>query len=135
MNPKFKQMVDEPQEVHITLDREDPNASKCGIVMDSNRNNKSLMRKSDMSDGLIDTNYKSANQLDTDPHDSPHSFSKQLDFDHLVTGKSDKGIVEDSPKSGVQMQQTDTAGNLPMVNYFVPLLLSPSAIFDIFEQT
>jgi len=134
MEPKFKEMVEEHPEVHITLDREDPNASRSEIVLKSTRKNKTLVRKGDVTDGLIGVNYKDEHQIETDTNESPFSHHKNFDFDNLVTNKSDK-MINDSPKSSIGMTQSESTNALPMVNYFVPLLMSPNSILDIFEQT
>ena len=130
-------MIDESPEVHITLDKEDPNASRNEIVMRSNTKLKSLVRKSDASDGLVDLQYRPNHQVDSEPHDSPHSFSKQVDFDPWMTGdKSDKcELAEALDQFHVDEPINANENKLPLVNYFVPLLVSTNSIIDIFKQT
>jgi hypothetical protein len=131
MKPTFHEMVDEQVEVQITLDKEDPNVSRSEIMLKGGRTAK-LVRKSDLSDHIIDMGFKNHDQVETDPQDSPGHF-KVANHDHTMTGKSDKdiGVDFDEATSGT-VSQKDPESQLPLVNYFVPLLVSPNSIFDIF---
>lgn len=131
MNPAFHEMVDEQVEVQITLDKEDPNVSRSEIMLKGGKTAK-LIRKSDLSDRIIDMGFKNHDPVETDPQDSPGHF-KDANYDHTMTGKSDRdiGVDFDEATSGI-VSQKDPESHLPLVNYFVPLLVSPNSLFDIF---
>ena len=94
-----------------------------------------MLRKSDLSDKIIDSADKRGTQVDTEPQDSPQYFSRQLDYENVMTHKSDRDIGTDFAElSAGAEDKNDSESKLPVVNYFVPLLVSPTSIMDIFKQ-
>ena len=128
-------MVDEHPDVQITLDKEDPNISRSEIMLKGPHNSKKLLRKSDLSDKIIENPFKSGKNIDTDLHGSSHSFSGHIDYDNALTHKSDNDFGHDLVEevSGV-IGGNDLESKLPVVNYFIPLLVSPNSVMDIFNQ-
>ena len=120
----------------MTMDKEDPNASRGEIVIRSGVKLKSLVRKSDASDGLVDLQYQPNHQVESEPHDSPHSFSKP-DYYQWITGdKSEKLELADAfDQLQADEQLNANELKLPIVNYFVPLLMSTNSVLEIFKHT
>lgn len=140
MNPKFQKMIDDPHDVQVTLDREDPNASLSKIVDRADKNRNKLIRQSDAVDKLIDDfqfkqDLHSIN-LDTDPIDSPHSNNKfeMQSFD--ISNKSNKNILISEQNDNLTFgEMSETGAQFPSVTYYVPLLMSTNSILDLFKQT
>jgi len=139
MTSKFKEMIEEAPDIHVTLDREDPNASRSEIVLKNEKNRQNLIRRSDASDKLIELQYKQDlhhYNVDTEPHDSPHSSSKFDIEAYAMSEKSNKAIwFSDHNENHTYGEISEPKSQLPLVNYYVPLLMSTNAIIDLFKQT
>uniref|UniRef100_A0A7S3NTE1 Uncharacterized protein n=1 Tax=Euplotes crassus TaxID=5936 RepID=A0A7S3NTE1_EUPCR len=134
MEPPFKPMVDEHPDVQITLHTNDPNASSNKIIMDKAQSKVKLFRKSDLTDKIVVDGSGEEPQMDTDYNSSPHRYSNTLEDENVMTNKHHPELGDDFNTASVSASPK-SVGSLPMVNYFVPLSISPSYIMDVFNQT
>lgn len=136
MDAPFKKMVEEHPDVQITLSKNDPNASSSEIIMKGGPPAKVLFRKSDLSDKIVVDGSQDGQNVDTEYNESPHRYSNAIDDDNVMTHKSEKDLGSDFAEASQRSSsQEEFDSKLPVVNYFVPLMVSTSQIMDIFKQT
>jgi hypothetical protein len=124
-------MKDDNVEAQITNDNDNQNVSRSEIMFKGGRDTK-LMKKSNLSGCIIDTRFRPDDHFETDPHSSPGEF-KEAEYGPALTSKSDKDIGIDFEEAASQIiDKKDTDSNLPLINYYVPLLVSPNSLIDIF---
>lgn len=135
MEAPFKKMVEEHPDVQITLHKHDPNASSSEIIMTSSKKSKPLTRKSDLEDKIVVDGSQENQHIDTDYNETPHRYSNALDEENIMTHKSDRDFNGFADASTRAYPQDGDETKLPVVNYFVPLVVSTSSIMDVFQQT
>ena len=137
MKSGFKEMVEDSPDIQITLDREDPNASRSEIVVRSDAKFKSLVRKSDISGGIVDLQYRPNILVESEAQDSPISFGNNPDFESKIIGdKEDKHeLGSDIDQFQYEEQTSSLDNNLPIVNYFIPLSMTVASIIEVFNET
>ena len=122
MKPGFNKMVEESPEIQITLDQEDPNASRSEIVVRSDLKLRNLVRKSDVSDRIIDLQYKPNLLLESEPQDSPVSLGNNPEFDNkIIDERDDRSEIGNTDQLHEEAPSDTFEAKLPIVNYFVPL--------------